>query len=134
MSVFVDTSALLAVLDVGDDFHIRARDEWGALLDGETELVTSNYVLLETAALVQGRIGMDAMRALAHDVYPALTIEWIDRDLHQLASTALITANRRQLSLVDMTSFTVMRQHDIDTAFTFDDHFAEQGFTVVPGR
>jgi len=39
-----------------------------------------------------------------------------------------LTAARRQLSLVDCISFEVMRRRGIKTAFTFDDHFAEQGF------
>ena len=38
----------------------------------------------------------------------------------------------RQLSLVDCTSFVVMRQIGIDDVFAFDRHFAEQGFTVLP--
>jgi predicted nucleic acid-binding protein len=36
------------------------------------------------------------------------------------------------LSLVDCTSFQVMRQLGIDTAFAFDEHFAEQHFTCIP--
>lgn len=43
-----------------------------------------------------------------------------------------LTANRRQLSLVDCVSFTVMRERGIKTAFVFDDHFEEQGFECIP--
>ncbi|RME55690.1 MAG: VapC toxin family PIN domain ribonuclease, partial [Caldilineae bacterium] len=46
----------------------------------------------------------------------------------------VVGANRRGLSLVDCTSFVVMQQLGIDTAFAFDNHFKEQGFTLLAGR
>jgi predicted nucleic acid-binding protein len=45
---------------------------------------------------------------------------------------ALLTANRRELSLVDCVSFEVMRRRDITSAFAIDTDFSKQGFTVVP--
>ncbi len=44
----------------------------------------------------------------------------------------LLIAARRQLSLVDCASFDAMRRLGITTVFTFDKHFAEQGFAQVP--
>lgn len=44
----------------------------------------------------------------------------------------VLTANRRQLSLVDCSAFETMRRLDIETVFTFDEHFREQGFNVIP--
>ena len=55
----------------------------------------------------------------------------VDRDLHQDGIAAVLTANRRQLSLVDCISFEVCRQRSIDRIFTFDPHFWEQGFLPV---
>jgi predicted nucleic acid-binding protein len=98
----------------------------------EEELLCNNYVVIETYALVQARLGMDAVRALTTELMPALRILWVDAELHSAALTALITAVRRQLSLVDCTSFETMRRLNVRRAFTFDDHFAEQGFEVVP--
>jgi predicted nucleic acid-binding protein len=48
------------------------------------------------------------------------------------AMSALLAANRRTLSLVDCTSFEIMRESGLDTVFTFDAHFSEQGFKVIP--
>jgi predicted nucleic acid-binding protein len=36
-----------------------------------------------------------------------------------------------KLSAVDATSFVIMTQHDIRTAFAFDHHFAVVGFRMV---
>ena len=46
--------------------------------------------------------------------------------------SALLTANRRQLSLADCAGFHVMRQMGLSTVFTLDPHFREQEITVTP--
>jgi len=132
MSVYADTSALYAVIDADDANHCAARSTWVELLEGDTPLVCSNYVLLETCALIQHRLGVDAVRGFRKSVYPVLQVEWVDKRLHETAVTAVVTANRRGLSVVDCVSFEVMRVLGIDTAFSFDAHFEEQDFICLP--
>ena len=48
MTCFVDTSALLAVMDKDDEFHIEARALWERLTEQQAALVATNYVVLET--------------------------------------------------------------------------------------
>ena len=129
--VFVDTSAFYAVLDTDDEAHAQASTAWRGLIQGERPLVTSSYVFVETSALVQARLGMDAVRALFDDVLPMVTMVTVDEALRLNAVAILLGANRRDLSLVDCASFAVMRQRGIVSAFAFDRHFAEQGFGFV---
>jgi predicted nucleic acid-binding protein len=132
VSVFIDTSALFAVLDADDQNHQRAKKVWLDLLAQDIELVCTNYILLETFALVQRRLGIDATRALQQDVVPVLHVEWVRQASHTAAATALLIAARRQLSLVDCVSFETMRRLGLQRAFTFDRHFADQGFECIP--
>ena len=44
MIVFVDTSALYALMDADDRNHERARDAWAQWLDQPVQFLTSNYV------------------------------------------------------------------------------------------
>ncbi len=131
MSVFLDTSALLAVLDADEAPHSRVDAIWRRLLGERRPLVTTNYVLVETVALAQSRLGLDATRALQQDVVPVLRVIWVTAEVHQAAMTALVTAGRRRLSLVDCVSFEVMRREGLEEAFALDRHFAEQGFRLV---
>jgi predicted nucleic acid-binding protein len=130
--IFVDTSALYAVLDRDDANHAVANATWSRLLeDGEALLVT-NYVVVETTALVQHRLGMDAVRLLYADVLPALDLHWISESDHLHAQNALLASDRRRLSLVDCSSFHVMRSRRLRVVFAFDEHFRELGFEVLP--
>lgn len=122
----------MAVINKRDTFHGRASAEWTRLLDNDSRLVSTNYVILESTALAQSRIGLDAVRLLQSDIQPIIDLIWIEQETHDRASEQLIAANRRQLSLVDLTSFTTMRDLRIEHVFTFDRHFEEQGFLVVP--
>jgi predicted nucleic acid-binding protein len=132
MTVFVDTSALYAVLDADDEEHASAKDTWVALLENRDGLQTDNYVLVETLALLQSRLGMPAVHKFTTDILPVLNIFWVDEGVHRSAHHALLVSARRRLSLVDCVGFEVMRRLHLDTVFCFDLHFAEQGFRVLP--
>ena len=131
MSVFVDTSGLMAVLTAGEEAHAAAAAAWDQFRS-EEHLVTSSYVLAELYALVQRRAGMAALRGLTTDIVPLLEVHWVDNRVHDPAVEALLQANRRDLSLVDCVSFVLMRSLGIRRAFTVDPHFADQGFEVIP--
>ena len=126
--VFVGTSALYAVLDRDDKHHPEANTIWKRLLRLERPLLTHSYVLVETYALVQRRLGLEAVRALHHDVIPVLDVVWVDEDLHQLAIEVLLASGSRSVSLVDRVSFAVMRREGIRQAFVFDEDFERGGF------
>lgn len=132
MSVFLDTSAVLALLDADDRSHAEARPVWADLLGRAEDLVSTNYVLVESFALVQHRLGLEAVRTLQEDILPLVRVHWVSEADHRAGVTALLTANRRQLSLVDCVSFLVMRQLTLKTAFAFDRDFNAQGFETLP--
>ena len=131
MTVFFDTSAFLAILNKDDANHQSAKRLWGELIYSENVLITNNYVTVESLALIQRRLGMESVRVFQEDVLPLINIEWIDKAMHEAGISALLTAARKKLSLVDCVSFEVMRNLGIKKVFAFDPHFEEQGFEVV---
>jgi predicted nucleic acid-binding protein len=126
VKVFVDTSALLAILDEADAHHAAAAATFRSLV-GRAELVTHNYIHVEAAALVGRRLGAAALDALTGRLLPVMTTVWIDEDLHQ-AALAARGGRTGGPSLVDEVSFVVMRRSGIDEAFAFDADFEAQGF------
>jgi predicted nucleic acid-binding protein len=86
-------------------------------------------VLVETTALVQRRLGLATVGRLRDAFMPAITVTWVDADLHREALEATL-AGSREVSLVDHTSFALMRRRNLRRAFAFDDHFAREGFEL----
>lgn len=132
MSVFIDTSALFALLDADDSNHKKAAGAWRELVVSRESMITTSYVLVESCALIQNRLGFEAVRGFCDDLVPVLTVEFVTSDIHRLGTAALLAASKRGLSLVDCVSFETMRELGIRSAFTFDRHFREYGFTVLP--
>ena len=125
MIVFVDTSAILAILDEAEPNHLLADQIWQRLLDENDELFSTNYIVTEAVAVLQRRSGMPVIRAFIEQMVPVFQLEWIDRPVHMVAAQAFLLANRRQLSLVDCVSFVTMNRLAITTAFAFDQHFVQ---------
>lgn len=94
-------------------------------------MVCSDYVLVESLALIQHRIGLDAVKAFYENIFPLLTIEWIDESICNIGIASVLTARRRDLSFVDCVSFEVMRRLGIQSVFTYDKHFREQGSVIL---
>ena len=132
MSLFVDTSALYALLDGDEPRHAQVAASWRDVTGNGRILFTSNYVLVESFALVQRRLGLEAVHGFADAFLPLLHTIWVDEQLHAAALASLFTAARRQLSLVDCTSFELMRRHGLTDVLALDTDFAAQGFNLLP--
>jgi predicted nucleic acid-binding protein len=131
VSIFVDSSALVAAVIREDVNYEAATLLFRSLLDEDEPLITTNYIAVETIAVLQTRSGMEAVRA-ADGLMEALEVQWVSPTLHGLGQAALLRWDRRRLSLVDCVSFFFMREQGLARVFTFDRHFAEQGFAVIP--
>lgn len=127
MTVFVDTSALIALLDEDDQHHPEASATFRSLLGQDAELVTHNYVLVESIAVVDRRLGRESMRRLVDSLLPVLDTIWVDQAVHRAALVEHRSTGGK-ISLVDQVSFAVMRAHGIDSALAFDADFQAQGF------
>lgn len=127
--IFLDTSAIYAAADARDRHHDVAKTRLRTILDSGEILLTHNYVVVESIALIQRRLGADPALRFAREV-GALAIEWVDREIHGQAVRGLAAARGRQVSFVDQVSFLIMRSHRIDTALAFDDDFVAEGFRL----
>lgn len=130
--IFVDTSAIYALLVEHDGNHPAARSAGPSLRDENARLVTSSFVVLETVSLLQTRIGVEAARIFYREVLPSLHVVWVGEELLHRAMAALLASSQRGMSLTDWSSFTLMRERGIGRAFAFDDNFSRQGFALVP--
>lgn len=131
MMIFVDTSGLFALLVKNDFMHVRAKLNFAYFAQHRVQLLTSSFVLVETAALLQRRVGLEAVHDFQSKIMPLLEIIWIDSEWYTRAIQRLFALNNRNISLVDCISFEIMESREITHAFTFDRHFSEIGFTIA---
>lgn len=121
MSLFVDTSVWYAAADSSDVGNTRAKV---VLANGE-DLVTTDHVLLETWTLLRNRIHRHAAERFWEGLRSGTAaIEPVGTADLEAAWQIGISYRDQDFSLVDRTSFAVMRRLGIERAASFDDHFA----------
>ena len=132
MRTFVDTSAFYASFTPDDSHHHAAAQAFRRLVEEAAGLVTTNYVLLECAGLVQKRRGFSFAERFIDKTTEGMERVWVDERIQREAIALWKKAGKRELSLVDCSSFAAMRHAGIRRAFAFDPHFAAHGFELFP--
>jgi predicted nucleic acid-binding protein len=131
MSVFADTSSLYAAIVRSEERHRECLALFEKLLEGGRTIQTTSYVVLETTALLQHRIGLDPVRDFDQRVIPLINVHWVSSDLHRRGVRRLLRENKRTLSLTDCVSFEFMESGGLRDAFSLDRHFVDAGFRLL---
>lgn len=129
-SVFLDTSGFYAFLCADDPSHGRAIDLFHRAERESWDLSTTSLVFHETSALVQHRVGREALDCWIDQIVPRCRVTWVDEELGRLGVARWRQARSRLLSLTDCVSFAFMAERGIREAIAFDAHFARQGFAL----
>ena len=127
--IFLDTSAIYAWADKADPNHEIAIDRLQEIMNRQEDLLTHNYVVLESVALLQSRLGQSAATKFLKDT-AAFAVDWVDRDLHTSGLREFEKSGKRRVSLVDHISFLVMKRRNVRVAFAFDSDFKTAGFQL----
>ncbi|MBM3705664.1 MAG: type II toxin-antitoxin system VapC family toxin [Actinobacteria bacterium] len=131
MSIFIDTSAIFALVDSDDEFNERAGKIFKNILESDEKLITSNYIILETVFLLQKSFGLLAVNDFKKKILPLISIIWINEKIHNNCLNNMIFAQKRKISLTDYCSFYIIDDYNIDKVFTFDSHFKEKGYNLL---
>ena len=136
MSLFVDTSMWYAAADSSDIDNSAAR----AVLSAGEPLVTSDHILVETWSLIRNRIDRRAAERFWNGLREGVAaIETVGAADLEVAWQIGAVWRDQDFSIVDRTSFAVMRRLGIERVASLDDHFAifrfganrRRAFTVV---
>jgi predicted nucleic acid-binding protein len=121
MSLFVDTSIWYAAADSSDRSNARSK---AILKSGET-LVTSDHVLIETWTLLHHKLGRKAAERFWEGLRSGIAaIETVTLADLEIAWDIGVSWCDQDFSIVDRTSFAVMRRLGIDRVASLDAHFA----------
>jgi uncharacterized protein len=130
--VFVDTGAFGSFW-IDDDVNLRlASDILKAIVAANLLIVTTNFIIAETHALVLSRAGRQAaLRALDFIDRGADHIERVTKGDELEARGILEQYDDKTFSYTDATSFAVMERLGLRDVFTFDRHFEQFGFSSL---
>jgi uncharacterized protein len=130
---FVDTLYFIALFNPKDQWHGRAID--ASKLVAETKLITTEDVLVELLNFFS-EYGEKARRgavAQAEGILSAANIE-VTPQSHDAFMAGLTLYRARPdkgYSLTDCISMHTMRERGVKEILTHDDHFRQEGFTVL---
>jgi len=136
MSLFVDTSIWYAAADSSDRSNSRAK----AILQAGEALVTSDHVLVETWTLLHHKLQRQAAERFWDGLRSGIAIiEAVGSADLEAAWDIGLSWRDQDFSIVDRTSFAVMRRLGIERVASLDQHSAvfrfgpkrRQAFTVV---
>ncbi|MEW6425727.1 MAG: PIN domain-containing protein [Bacillota bacterium] len=128
MRVFVDSSAIAALIVKNDQNHRPAVQILRKLTERRVELVISNFIVAEAYNLIAVRINP----AKAREWFFANTwpVERVSIEDEKQAREILQKYADKDFSYTDATSFALMQRLGCDLAFTYDRHFIQYGLAT----
>jgi len=131
--LFVDTSGFFALLAQRDPKHAAARKVLRRAKAEKRRLVTTDYVLDETATLLKARGEGRLAEPLFERVFAssACRVEWTDEPRFALVRAFFLKHSDQAWSFTDCLSFGVMKQLRLHDALTTDVHFEQAGFLAL---
>ncbi len=133
LTVFVDTSAWLALTNKADTFHLEAKKVRNRLLKAKARFFVTDYVIVEIANSLSRMPWRPATIQLINSIHASENIDIvkIDQNIYDEAWKLYSDRKDKEWGLTDCTSFVVMKRYAITEAFTNDHHFKQAGLNIL---
>jgi predicted nucleic acid-binding protein len=132
-SVFVDTSAWIALINKSDVFHLKAKTVRDILVKDARQCLVTDFVVVEIANSLSRIPWRSSAIQLINSIYASKNINVLEIDKNIYVEAWKLYSERmdKEWSLTDCTSFVVMNRNGIAEAFTNDRHFEQAGFKIL---
>ena len=129
--LLVDTSGWANLIDISQPYHNLAVQIYQDRRFQKHKIITTNYILCELVALLSSPLRIPRNKAIAFirslKKSPYIQIIHIDEIIDSQAWELLTQREDKNWSLVDCSSFVIMKQYGISEALTNDHHFEQAG-------
>ncbi len=132
-SIFIDSSAWIALFSRRDQHHEDADRRFRAIISAKQPMVTSNLVLAEIHRLFLHRAGIKAAAASLEKIDASSLVEIVFADItHHRSAIAWISKLREHsISYADAVSFSIMQEEECGAVLSYDHHFQIAGFKIL---
>ena len=130
--VFADTSGWANYFVRTEPFHQDAKELMQQWYNDQTRVITTNYILSELVALFISPLRIPRPKQI-QAIETIKAVDWIeiihiDKKLDDKIWQFLKERDDKMWSLVDCSSFVVMKERQLSHGFTTDHHFEQAGF------
>lgn len=130
--IFVDTAGWGHLVDPTQEFHNQASILYRSFRHQGSRFVTTNYILTELVALLMSPLRLPRAKVIAFiaalKTSPHVDVQHVDATLDAQAWQLLVERSDKDWSLVDCSSFVIMRKAGLREALTTDRNFEQAGF------
>ena len=126
-AVLVDSDGFVGRFYPNDAHYQRARDIFQSLRDQQLRLVTTSFVVAETATVLSHRQGQELARKFLEDFIGAgdFDVIHITEELQDAARQLFIQQTTKGTSMTDCANVVVMKNFAIPRIFSFDKVYAK---------
>lgn len=135
MKIFLDTSAIIAIYNANDKFHDDASRVMRDISSGRvplTRFYVSDYIFDETTTFIECVLRDHGLALGVGDALlssPFTTFLRVDEEIFQETWDRFKSSQGR--SFTDCSSFVLMERNGVNHAFSFDEHFKDEGFQIL---
>ena len=132
-SIFIDSSAWIALFSRRDQHHEEADRVFRSMVASKERMLTTNLVLAEIHRLFLHRAGIKAAASVLEKVEasPLVKIEFADSTNHQSAMAWMGKLREYPISYTDAIGFSVMEAAGCSDVLSYDHHFQIAGFKTL---
>jgi uncharacterized protein len=131
--LFIDSGGFYALVSAKSAMHADAAAIMEDSRRVKRRVVTTDYILDETATLLRARGLTKQLREFLRltEVSQALSIEWMTPDRFAAARRFMLKHLDQEFSFTDCASFVVMKELRLQDALATDKHFRIAGFNPL---
>lgn len=132
-SVFLDTGALIALINSKDVHHAEAQDCIQLIERLNLPVFVSNVTIIETHKRILFDISYSRALKFLNDIYDeSVNILRLNKDDEREAKRIIQKFSDHVISFADAVNFAIMKRIGIAKAFAFDKDYTIVGFDRIP--
>ena len=137
MSVFVDTTAWVAIIDKNNDYHEEAVSYFTYLLGNKITIVTNNVIIDETITYLKMEFGIDKAKKFNEIINESiitvkLRMDWISRRERKIAINSFLKDKTSGLDLHYFYISSTLKRKKIDIIFSLDEKLKSFKLPIMP--
>lgn len=134
--VFLDTGYLIALESVNDQYHSKTIKHWQQFIQAEHLLVTSTFVFDEITTFFNNRNHHSKAVEIGENLItnPSIEIIHVDENIFNEGWKYFQIHQDKKYSFTDCISFILMKKNELKYSLTFDQHFEQAGFLILPSQ